>query len=40
MIVAPSNYPGTMLALAIPLTLLFFGSIWLVQMVEPKAKAT
>ena len=37
MVVAPSNDPGTMLALAIPLTLLFFGSIWLVRMVEPKA---
>lgn len=36
MVVAPSNDPGTMLALAIPLTLLFFGSIWLVKMVEPK----
>lgn len=38
MIVAPSNDPGTMLALAIPLTLLFFGSIWLVKLVEPKNK--
>lgn len=37
MVVAPSNDPGTMLALAIPLTLLFFGSIGLVKMVEPKA---
>ncbi len=36
MVVAPSNDPGTMLALAIPLTLLFLGSIWLVKMVEPK----
>ena len=36
MVVAPSNDPGTMLALAIPLTLLFFGSIGLVKMVEPK----
>lgn len=36
MVVAPSNDPGTMLALAIPLTLLFFGSISLVKMVEPK----
>ncbi len=36
MVVAPSNDPGTMLALAIPLTLLFFGSIWLVKLVEPK----
>ncbi len=35
MVVAPSNDPGTMLALAIPLTLLFFGSIWLVKLVEP-----
>ena len=39
MVVAPSNDPGTMLALAIPLTLLFFGSIWLVKLVEPKDKA-
>ncbi len=37
MVVAPSNDPGTMLALAIPLTLLFFGSIGLVKLVEPKA---
>ena len=37
MVAAPSNDPGTMLALAIPLTLLFFGSIGLVKMVEPKA---
>lgn len=36
MVVAPSNDPGTMLALAIPLTILFFGSIGLVKMVEPK----
>jgi sec-independent protein translocase protein TatC len=36
MIAAPSNDPGTMLALAVPLTILFFGSIWLVQLVEPK----
>ncbi len=36
MVVAPSNDPGTMLALAIPLTVLFFGSIGLVKMVEPK----
>jgi len=36
MVVAPSNDPGTMLALAIPLTLLFLGSIWLVRLVEPK----
>jgi sec-independent protein translocase protein TatC len=36
MVVAPSNDPGTMLSLAIPLTLLFFGSIGLVKMVEPK----
>ncbi len=36
MVVAPSNDPGTMLALAIPLTLLFFGSIGLVKIVEPK----
>jgi sec-independent protein translocase protein TatC len=36
MVVAPSNDPGTMLALAIPLTILFFGSISLVKMVEPK----
>ena len=38
MVAAPSNDPGTMLALAVPLTILFFGSIWLVQMVEPKDK--
>ena len=37
MVAAPSNDPGTMLALAIPLTLLFFGSIGLVKLVEPKA---
>lgn len=37
MVVAPSNDPGTMLALAVPLTLLFFGSIGLVKLVEPKA---
>lgn len=36
MVVAPSNDPGTMLALAVPLTILFLGSIWLVQLVEPK----
>jgi sec-independent protein translocase protein TatC len=36
MVVAPSNDPGTMLALAIPLTLLFFASIGLVKLVEPK----
>ena len=36
MVVAPSNDPGTMLALAVPLTILFFASIWLVKMVEPK----
>lgn len=36
MVVAPSNDPGTMLALAVPLTLLFLGSIWLVRLVEPK----
>ncbi len=39
MVVAPSNDPGTMLALAVPLTLLFFGSIGLVKMVEPKGAA-
>ncbi len=37
MVVAPSNDPGTMLALAIPLTVLFFASIGLVKLVEPKA---
>ncbi len=37
MVAAPSNDPGTMLALAVPLTLLFFGSIGLVKLVEPKA---
>jgi len=37
MVAAPSNDPGTMLALAIPLTLLFFASIGLVKLVEPKA---
>ena len=37
MVAAPSNDPGTMLALAIPLTLLFFGSIGLVKLVEPKS---
>lgn len=36
MVIAPSNDPGTMLALAIPLTILFFGSIGLVRMVETK----
>ena len=36
MVVAPSNDPGTMLALAVPLTILFFASIWLVKLVEPK----
>ena len=36
MVAAPSNDPGTMLALAIPLTILFFGSIGLVKLVEPK----
>ncbi|MDQ2686862.1 MAG: twin-arginine translocase subunit TatC, partial [Armatimonadota bacterium] len=40
MVVAPSNDPGTMLALAVPLTILFFASIGLVKMVEPKTKAT
>ena len=38
MVVAPSNDPGTMLALAIPLTLLFFASIGLVKLVEPKGQ--
>ncbi len=38
MVVAPSNDPGTMLALAIPLTLLFFASIGLVKLVEPKVQ--
>ena len=38
MVAAPSNDPGTMLALAIPLTLLFFGSIGLVKLVEPKGE--
>jgi sec-independent protein translocase protein TatC len=38
MVVAPSNDPGTMLALAVPLTILFFGSIGLVKMVEPKTQ--
>jgi sec-independent protein translocase protein TatC len=37
MIVAPSNDIVTMLALAIPLTGLFLGSIWLVKLVEPKS---
>ncbi len=37
MVAAPSNDPGTMLALAIPLTVLFFASIGLVKLVEPKA---
>ncbi|MCW3059667.1 MAG: twin-arginine translocase subunit TatC [Capsulimonas sp.] len=36
MVVAPSNDPGTMLALAVPLTILFFVSILLVKWVEPK----
>jgi sec-independent protein translocase protein TatC len=36
MVVAPSNDPGTMLALAVPLTILFFASIGLVKLVEPK----
>lgn len=39
MVAAPSNDPGTMLALAVPLTLLFFGSIGLVKLVEPKPEA-
>ena len=39
MVVAPSNDPGTMLALAVPLTVLFFGSIGLVKLVEPKPPA-
>jgi len=39
MVVAPSNDPGTMLALAIPLTLLFFASIGLVKLVELKQPA-
>lgn len=39
MVVAPSNDPGTMLALAIPLTILFFASIGLVKLVEPKRSA-
>lgn len=39
MVVAPSNDPGTMLMLAIPLTILFFASIWLVQLVEPKPES-
>ncbi len=38
MVAAPSNDPGTMLALAVPLTLLFFGSIGLVKLVEPKSQ--
>jgi len=36
MVVAPSNDPGTMLALAIPLTILYLASIKLVKWIEPK----
>lgn len=39
MIIAPSNDIVTMLALAVPLTGLFIGSIWLVKLVEPKARS-
>lgn len=39
MVFAPSNDPGTMLALAVPMTLLYFFSIWLVKLVEPKEAA-
>jgi sec-independent protein translocase protein TatC len=36
MIVTPSNDPLSMTVMAIPMVLLFFGSIGLVRMVEPK----
>ncbi len=36
MIVTPSNDPLSMTVMAVPLVLLFFGSIGLVRMVEPK----
>lgn len=39
MVVAPSNDPGTMLMLAVPLTILFLASINLVKLVEPKKKS-
>lgn len=37
MIISPSNDPISMILMAIPLVVLFFLSIWLVKMVEPRA---
>jgi sec-independent protein translocase protein TatC len=37
MIITPSNDPFSMIVMAIPLVLLFFLSIWLVKLVEPKS---
>jgi sec-independent protein translocase protein TatC len=37
MLITPSNDPISMLVMAVPLVILFFGSIGLVKMVEPKA---
>jgi sec-independent protein translocase protein TatC len=36
MIVTPSNDPFSMIVMAIPMVILFFVSIWLVKLVEPK----
>jgi sec-independent protein translocase protein TatC len=37
MIITPSNDPFSMLMMTIPLVVLFFVSIWLVKIVEPKS---
>ena len=36
MIITPSNDPFSMIVMAIPLVILFFISIWLVKLVEPR----
>ena len=36
MVITPSNDPFSMIVMAVPLVLLFFGSIFLVRLVEPK----
>ncbi len=38
MIITPSNDPFSMIVMAVPLVLLFFVSIWLVKLVEPKTE--
>ena len=36
MVITPSNDPFSMIVMAIPLVILFFISIWLVKLVEPR----